>query len=76
MTNQISVEGIGYIVIRIVERAKEAAGEAKEDKTDSFKDGRALAYYEVLDILRSELEVRDLDLKDIGLDFDLEKELL
>jgi len=32
MTNQISVEGIGYIVTRIVERAKEAAGEAKEDK--------------------------------------------
>lgn len=76
MTNQISVEGIGYIVTRIVERAKEAAGEAKEDKTDSFKDGRSLAYYEVLDILRTELEARDLDLKDIGLDFDLEKELL
>lgn len=76
MTNQISVEGIGYIVTRIVERAKEAAGEAKEDKTDNFKDGRALAYYEVLDILRTELEARDLDLNYVGLGFDLEKELL
>lgn len=76
MANQVSVEGIEYIVFRIAERAKEAAEESREDGTDSFKGGRALAYYEVLDILRSELEARDINLKDVGLDFDLEKELL
>ena len=48
----------------------------KEDREDCFKGGRALAYYEVLDILRTELDAREISLDKIGLDFDLEKELL
>nr|DAS27337.1 MAG TPA: hypothetical protein [Caudoviricetes sp.] len=54
MADKISIEGIAYIV----ERAREAAVESRGDRKDSFKDGRALAYYEVLDILRTELSVR------------------
>lgn len=76
MADNISIDGIAYIVGRIVERAREAVKESKDDKKDSFKDGRALAYYEVLDILRTELSVREISLEEIGLDFDLEKELL
>ena len=76
MSYNISIEGIAYIVERIVERAREAARELKNDREDCFKDGRALAYYEVLDILRTELSVREISLEKIGLDFNLEKELL
>ena len=76
MADNISIDGISYIVERIVERAREAAKESKDDREDSLKDGRALAYYEVLDILRTELSVREISLDKIGLDFDLEKELL
>nr|DAT17781.1 MAG TPA: hypothetical protein [Caudoviricetes sp.] len=61
---------------RIVERAREAVEESRVDREDGFKDGRALAYYEVLDILRAELSVREISLEKIGLSFDLERELL
>ena len=76
MADKVSIEGIAYIVGRILERAREAAEESRDDREDGFKDGRALAYYEVLDILRTELSVREISLDKIGLDFDLEKELL
>ena len=75
MADRISIEGIAYIVGRI-ERAREAVEESKDDREDGFKDGRALVYYEVLDILRTELSVREISLEEIGLDFDLERELL
>ena len=76
MADKISIEGIAYIVERIVERAREAAVESRGYRKDSFKAGRALAYYEVLDILRTEFDVREVSLDRIGLDFDLERELL
>ena len=76
MADNMGIDGISYIVGRIVERAREAVEESKDDREDGFKDGRALAYYEVLDILRTELSVREISLDKIGLDFDLEKELL
>ena len=76
MAEKISIDGIAYIVERIVERAREATLESRGDRKDSFKDGRALAYYEVLDILRTEFDVREISLDRIGLDFDLERELL
>ena len=76
MADNISIDGISYIVGRIVERAREAAKESKDYREDGFKDGRALAYYEVLDILRTELSVREISLEKIGLSFDLERELL
>ena len=76
MADNISIDGISYIVGRIVERAREAAEESKDNREDGFKDGRAFAYYEILDILRTELSVREMSLEEIGLDFDLEKELL
>lgn len=66
---------IADIVARIIERGKEARQESNADKSDDFKKGRALAYYEVADILQSELSL-DGDLSDFGLDIDLMKTLM
>ena len=57
MADKISIEGIAYIVERIVERAREAAVESRGDR-------------------RTEFDVREISLYRIGLDFDLERELL
>ena len=64
-----------YIIARIVERAKEAAQDVKEDSQDVLKQGRRLAYYEVLDIIKSELETADINLKDFEIDFDISETL-
>lgn len=42
------------------------------DKSNEFESGRALAYYEMLDILKTELDLNDQDLKDYGLDINLD----
>ena len=44
MVENISIEGIAYIVERIAERAREASRDSKEDSEDCFKGGRALEY--------------------------------
>ena len=64
-----------YIINRVLERAFESIREAQESDND-FDNGRKLAYYEVADIIKSELSVRDADLKEFGLDVDLEKTFL
>lgn len=66
----LSHERVRDIVSRILERGKEARQESNTNKDDEFEKGRALAYYEVADILQSELRL-DGDLKDFGLDIDL-----
>ena len=68
-------EDMKYIISRIIERAHEAAEECRQ-ANDQFEDGRALAYYEVLDIIKSELDAHGYDLNEFGLDINLEKELL
>ena len=57
----------------MVENANEPVEESDKDISDSFNLGTRLAYYEMLDILKSELDVRDADLKELGLDFDVDK---
>ena len=64
-----------HIINRVLERAFESIREAQESDND-FDNGRKLAYYEVADIIKSELWVRDVDLKEFGLDVDLEKRFL
>lgn len=75
MTDALTKEGIKYMIARLLENANEAAEESKENKGDEFAAGRRLAYYEMLDILKSELDVRDQDLKEFGLDIDLENKI-
>ena len=72
---EISNESYKYILARVLERAFESIDEAKESG-DDFSNGRKLAYYEVADIIKSELYVREADLKEFGLDIDLEKTFL
>lgn len=67
---------IKFIVSRVIENARDAREEAKENKADDFYRGKNLAYYEILDTIKNELDVRDEDLKELGLDIDLEKEFL
>lgn len=71
--SKISEESLKYIIARLVDNANEAVEESEKDKSDLLNQGRRLAYYEMLDILKSELDVRDADLKELGLDFDVNK---
>lgn len=75
MTDALTKEGIKYMIARLLENANEAAEESKENKDDPYCSGRKVAYYEMLDILRTELDVRDQDLKEFGLDIDLENKI-
>lgn len=76
MSETMTQDGIKYIVARLLENANEAAEESKKDREDLFAAGKQLAYYEMLDILKSELYVRNQDLKELGLDIDLEKTIM
>lgn len=69
---EISNETYKFIISRILERAFESVEEAKESG-HNFDNGRKLAYYEIADMIKSELCVRDADLDEFGLDVDLEK---
>ena len=64
-----------YIVSRVLDNANDAISEAKENPEDDFYKGRKMAYY-VLDTIKNELKARDADLKEFGLDIDLENVIL
>ena len=64
-----------FIIGRILERAFESIEETKGNE-DVFDKGRKLAYYEIADIIKGELWVRDVNLSEFGLDIDLEKAFL
>lgn len=65
-------EVVKYLIERLLVNAKEASDESKADRSDVFAQGKNLAYYEMLDILKSELEIRDISLKDYGIDVDID----
>ena len=71
--SKLNEDSLKYIIARLVENANDAVKESEKDKSDAFNQGRRLAYYEMLDILKNELDVRDADLKELGLDFDVNK---
>lgn len=70
--NSISADRMGYIVSRLLDGANDALSEYSKNPKDGYNIGRKEAYYEMLDILKSELSVDDADLKKLGLDIDLE----
>ncbi len=72
MMDGLSLEAMKYIIARLIERGGEAAKDANDHPDDKFKDGRRLAYYEMLDIIQSELTIYDADLKSMGMDFDVD----
>ncbi len=69
----MTIDAMKYIVSRLVERAYDSVEEKRKNKGELFYAGHTLAYYEVLDILKSELRVREQDLSEYGLDINLEK---
>lgn len=72
MTDTLTEDGIKYIVSRIIDYANDADKERKDNQDDAFYNGKWLAYTEMLNVLKNELDVRDADLKEYGLDFDIE----
>ena len=64
----LSKEGIEYIISRLFDYAKQARQDAKENPQDPFYSGKELAYVEMLNVLQSELDAREQDLKILGLD--------
>ena len=65
-------EAYKYIISRLLKRAFESIDEANPNE-DNFEAGRKLAYYEMADIIKSELYVRNVDLSEFNLDVNLEK---
>ena len=77
MANEkLTKEGIEYIIGRLLKNAQETVGEWERDKSNLFYDGKALAYYEMPDIIKAELDIREQDLKEFVLDVNLEEKLL
>ncbi len=51
-------------LIDIISRIIKRGDEVKKEASTEFNDGRKLAYYEVVDIIKNELEGRGFDFND------------
>ena len=69
MSNDI----IAYLVSRLLKAAEESSEDLKRNDSDIFTQGKNLAYYEMLDMLKSGLDMYDIPLQNYGLDRQLEK---
>lgn len=56
MMNEATVK---FIISRVIENANVSLEESTQNKDDAFYKGRKLAYYEILDTIKNELEARD-----------------
>lgn len=65
-----------YIIANILERGVEAKAEAEGTADGSFERGRRLAYWEVLDMIKSRIVICGQDPADYGLGDDLENAIL
>ena len=72
----MSESEVKYIVSRVLDNANEAFEDAESNKDDDFYKGKKLAYYEILDTIKNELKARGQDLKEFGLNINLEKKFL
>lgn len=61
---------LGFIVNRILSNANKAF---QENDDSDFENGRRLAYYEMLDTIKNELILRDVDISKYGLNINLEE---
>ena len=66
-------ETIKHIIARVIDNANDALEEERTNKNDAFYKGKKLAYYEILDTIKNDLDIDDQDLKAFGLDVNLEK---
>ena len=65
-----------YILSRMLDNANDTMKELKNNPKDLFYQGKQLAYYEMIDTIKNELEAHNQVIKEYGLDFDLEDKLL
>lgn len=66
-------ETIKHIIARVIDNANDALEEERKNKNDAFYKGKKLAYYEILDTIKNDLDIDDQDLKAFGFDVNLEK---
>ena len=76
MNDMMTKGAIAYIINRLLESGREAVNDKRLNPGSDYYIGKSDAYYEMLDILRNELEARDEDLKYYGIEIDIEKELI
>lgn len=69
--NEVSESNL--IIARVIKNAKENLDEIKKEKQDDFLDGKRLAYYETLDIIKNELSASEIDLSQYDLNIDIDK---
>ena len=61
-------EVVKFILENILENTEEVANLERNE----FNDGKRLAYYEILNLIKNQLEINDIDLEEYGLNFTLE----
>ena len=61
---------LDFIVSRVLSNANKAF---QENDNSDFENGRRLAYYEILDTIKNELILRDVDISKYGLNINLEE---
>lgn len=67
MNKQLTTAELEFIIARVLQNAEDASEENKTNRND-FTDGKKLAYFEVLDTIKNELNVREVDTKQLGID--------
>jgi hypothetical protein len=58
--NEMAIEALKWIVHDIAERKKEADAE----QSDDFSKGRSEAYFEVVDMIKSRLDILEIEITD------------
>lgn len=71
-TQELAEEALKAAIQSILKQAMRAVSEARQTPHDAYKDGRALAYYEVLDTVKNQLEIYDLNANAFGLGMNLD----
>lgn len=72
---KMDLDDVKYIIGSVMEYAYEARDEAIKNP-NSFEEGRALAYYEVLNTIYNRLDICDKDPKEFGYSEDWERKFL
>jgi hypothetical protein len=68
--NKLTPSELEFIITRIINSTMDTI---RNSDNSEFSQGEKQACYQVLDIIKSELDVRDVDLSEYGLDVVLEK---
>lgn len=65
----LTTSELEFIISRVLDNAKDVS--LSEDNSE-FTQGKKLAYYEMLDTIKNELVVREVDIENFGIDIVLE----